>query len=168
MSQCTVQYVNIPASIADLDGSKTFGRIRIRSGTEINVSDPDSNRNPKLDPKKICKKKPCFQAVLGIFILFTYLHLQAVVRSLVDLWHFGTDPDPRIRASHGAEWRQSFYVWRWGWVKMLVKKYKFWPVSDQDPNPGFGSGFVSRSETNFRPDTKPESQKRQQKQEHQQ
>jgi hypothetical protein len=43
-------------SVADPDpeGSETFGRIRIRSGTEINVSDPDSNPdwNPdsKLDP----------------------------------------------------------------------------------------------------------------------
>jgi hypothetical protein len=42
-------------------GSETFGRIRIRSGTEINVSDPDLNPDtnqdlnpkPKLDPKKI-------------------------------------------------------------------------------------------------------------------
>jgi hypothetical protein len=43
-------------SVADTDpeGSKTFGRIR--SGPEINVSDPDSNPDsnpePKLDPKK--------------------------------------------------------------------------------------------------------------------
>jgi hypothetical protein len=29
-------------------GSETFGRIRIRSGTEINVLDPDSNPDPKL------------------------------------------------------------------------------------------------------------------------
>jgi hypothetical protein len=80
MSQFTVQYVNIPASIANPDGSKTFGRIRIRSGTEKNVSDPDSNRNPKLDPKKICKKKPYFQAVLGSFILFhIYKQLYAVL-----------------------------------------------------------------------------------------
>jgi hypothetical protein len=45
-------------SVADPDpeGSETFGRIRIRSGTEINVSDPDSNPVPKLHPKKICKK----------------------------------------------------------------------------------------------------------------
>jgi hypothetical protein len=35
--------------------SKTFCRIRIRFGTEINVSDPDSNPEPKLDPKKIFK-----------------------------------------------------------------------------------------------------------------
>ncbi len=36
-----------PGSVADSDpepeGSETFGRIRIRSGTEINVLDPDSN-----------------------------------------------------------------------------------------------------------------------------
>jgi hypothetical protein len=37
----------------DPEGSETFGRIRIRSGTEINVSDPDSDPEPKLDPKKI-------------------------------------------------------------------------------------------------------------------
>ena len=46
------------------DGTETFGRIRIRSGTEINVSDqdsdPDSNPDPKLDPKKICKKGALF------------------------------------------------------------------------------------------------------------
>ncbi len=71
----TVQYIKTPASIADPDGSKTFGRIRIRSGTEINVSDPNSNQNSKLDPKKICKKKPYFQAILGSFILFYIFHI---------------------------------------------------------------------------------------------
>jgi hypothetical protein len=49
----------------DPEGSETFGRIRIRSGTEINVSDPDSdpdsNPNPKRDPKKICKRKIIFR-----------------------------------------------------------------------------------------------------------
>jgi hypothetical protein len=51
----------------DPEGSETFGRIRIRSGTEINVSDPDSDSNPdsnpepKLDPKK-SEKEPYFQA----------------------------------------------------------------------------------------------------------
>jgi hypothetical protein len=49
-------------SVADPEGSEIFGRIRIRSGTEINVSDADSNPDPKLDPKKICKKEPYFQA----------------------------------------------------------------------------------------------------------
>ncbi len=47
-------------SVADPDpepeGSETFGRIWIRFGTEINVSDPDldpdSNPDPKLDPTK--------------------------------------------------------------------------------------------------------------------
>ncbi len=43
----------------DPEGSETFGRIR--SGTEINVSDPDSNPDPKLDPKNL-KKAPYFQA----------------------------------------------------------------------------------------------------------
>ncbi len=39
----------ISASVADPDpeGSETFGRNRIRSGTEINILDPDSNPNPK-------------------------------------------------------------------------------------------------------------------------
>jgi hypothetical protein len=37
----------------DPEGAETFGRIRIRFGTKINVSDPD----PKLEPKKICKKE---------------------------------------------------------------------------------------------------------------
>ncbi len=58
-------------SVADPEGSKTFGRIR--SGTEINVSDPDldpdsnpdldpdSNPEPKLDPKKY-EKEHYFQA----------------------------------------------------------------------------------------------------------
>ncbi len=32
-----------------------------------------------------------------------------------------------------------------------TKKKKFWPVSDLNPNPGFGF----ESETNFRPDTDP-------------
>jgi hypothetical protein len=36
-----------------------------------------------------------------------------------------------------------------------TKKKKFWPVSDLAPNPGFGSGFESGSETNFRPDPDP-------------
>ncbi len=53
----------------DPDGSETFGLIWIRSGTEINVSDPDSdpysnpesNPDPELDPKKICKKEHYFQ-----------------------------------------------------------------------------------------------------------
>ncbi len=38
-------------SVADPDpeGSKTFGQIQIRSGTEINVTDPDSIPDPKPD-----------------------------------------------------------------------------------------------------------------------
>ncbi len=35
-------------SVADPEGSETFGRIR--SGTEKNVLDPDSNPDPKLEP----------------------------------------------------------------------------------------------------------------------
>jgi hypothetical protein len=43
--------LKIYCSVADPDpeGSETFGRIRIRSGTEINVLDPDSNPDPKPD-----------------------------------------------------------------------------------------------------------------------
>jgi hypothetical protein len=59
----------------DPEGSETFGRIRIRSGTEINVSDPDS----KLDPKKICKKEPYFQSEIRWFHIIIHIsHLQVV------------------------------------------------------------------------------------------
>ncbi len=83
----------LPAtSVADPDpeGSETFGRIRIRFGTEINVS----------DPKTICKKEHYFQAEISWFhmiihishlqvvatiaVLYTRKHLQVVVRSVVD------------------------------------------------------------------------------------
>ncbi len=59
-------------SVADPDPepepyrSETFGRIRIRSGSEINISDPDSNPDsnpdPKPDPKQSNKKESYFQA----------------------------------------------------------------------------------------------------------
>ncbi len=51
-------------SVADPDpeGSGNFGRIRIRSRTEKNVSDPDSNPDSKVDLKKIRKKEPYCQA----------------------------------------------------------------------------------------------------------
>ncbi len=57
------------SGVADPEGSETFGRIRIRSETEINVLDPDSNP----DPKKICKKEHYFQAEIRWFhmIIFT-------------------------------------------------------------------------------------------------
>jgi len=54
------------------EGSETLGRIRIRSGSQINIldpdsnpdsnleSNPDSNPDPKPDPKQICKKEPYF------------------------------------------------------------------------------------------------------------
>jgi hypothetical protein len=45
----------------DPAGSETFGQIRIRSGTEINVSDPDSNPDPKMDPKKSVKRSIIFR-----------------------------------------------------------------------------------------------------------
>jgi hypothetical protein len=35
----------LSSSVADPEGTETFGRIR--SGTEINVSDPDSNPDPQ-------------------------------------------------------------------------------------------------------------------------
>ncbi len=48
----------------DPKGSETFGRIR--SGSEINIFDPDlnpdSNPDPKPDPKQISKKESYFQA----------------------------------------------------------------------------------------------------------
>jgi hypothetical protein len=56
---------SIKISVADPEGSETFGRIR--SGTEINVSNPDSDPDPKLDPKKICKKEQYFQAEMRWF-----------------------------------------------------------------------------------------------------
>ena len=40
-----------PEPEPDPEGSETFGRIRIRSGTEINVLDPDSNPDSNPDPK---------------------------------------------------------------------------------------------------------------------
>jgi hypothetical protein len=57
----------------DPEGSETFGRIRIRFGTEINVSDP------KLDPKKTCKKEHYFQAEISWFHMIIHIsHLQVV------------------------------------------------------------------------------------------
>ncbi len=70
-----------------IPGSETFSRIR--SGTEIKVSDPDSNPvsnpDPKLDPKKFFKKEPYFKAEIRKFrtIIF-FSHLQVVVRRVVD------------------------------------------------------------------------------------
>jgi len=53
-----------PEPDPDPEGSETFGRIRIRSGSEIIILDPDSNTdlNPDSnpDPKQICKKEPYF------------------------------------------------------------------------------------------------------------
>jgi hypothetical protein len=42
----------VPDSVADPDpeGSETFGWFRIRSGTDINVLDPDSNPDPNPKP----------------------------------------------------------------------------------------------------------------------
>ncbi len=60
-------------SVADPEGSEIFARIR--SGTEINVldpdSDPDSNPEPKLDPKK-SEKEPYFQAEIRSSYGYTY------------------------------------------------------------------------------------------------
>jgi hypothetical protein len=61
-------------------GSETFGRIRIRSRTEINILDPDSNPAPKPDPKKIRKKEPYIQAKVRWFHTIIHIsHLHVVV-----------------------------------------------------------------------------------------
>jgi hypothetical protein len=70
-----------------IPGSETFSWIR--SGTKINVSDPDSNPvsnpDPKLDQKKIFKKKPYFKAEIRKFRTIIHIsHLQVVVRRIVD------------------------------------------------------------------------------------
>ncbi len=62
----------------DPEGSETFG-----SGTEIKVSDPDSdpasNPDPKLNPKKIWIKEPYFQAETRWFHMIKHIsHLQVV------------------------------------------------------------------------------------------
>ncbi len=91
---------------------------------------------------------------VGFILLYKFHILQVVVRSVVDPRHFGMDPGPRIRASY--LWIRirilqiycapcSYLVWRWGWEKILVQKKKFWPVSDLDPNPGFGSFRISNT-----------------------
>ncbi len=72
-----------PVPEPDPEGSETFGRIRIRFGTEINVSDPDSdpdsNPDPKIDPKKICKKEHYFHAEISWFhMIINISHLQVV------------------------------------------------------------------------------------------
>jgi hypothetical protein len=78
--------LGISDSVANLEpdpeGSETFGRIR--SGTEINVSDPDSDPDSnsgfesrfesrsKTGYKKICKKEPYFLAEIRWFHDYTY------------------------------------------------------------------------------------------------
>jgi hypothetical protein len=60
------------------EGSETFGRIRIRSGTDLNISDP------KLDPKKIYKKEPYFQAETRWFhMILRISHLKVVATTAV-------------------------------------------------------------------------------------
>ncbi len=78
-------FLALSASVADPDpeperdpeGSETFGRIRIRFGTEINIldpdSDPDSNPDPKLDLKKVCKKEHDFQAAISWFHMIIHI-----------------------------------------------------------------------------------------------
>jgi hypothetical protein len=57
------------SSVVDPEGSETFGRIRIRSVTEINVS----------GPKKISKKEPYFQAEIRWFHIIIHIsHLQVL------------------------------------------------------------------------------------------
>jgi hypothetical protein len=63
------------------------------SGTEINVSvpdsDSDSNPDPKLDPKKICKKEHYFQAEIRWFHMIIHIsHLQVVATIAVQLKTF--------------------------------------------------------------------------------
>ena len=64
----TVSWIKADGSVADPDpepeGSETFGRIRIRFGSEINISDPDSNPDPKPDPKQIYKKETYIHAIM--------------------------------------------------------------------------------------------------------
>jgi hypothetical protein len=69
-------------SVADPDpeGSETFGRIRIRFGTEINVSDP------KLDPKKICKNEHYFLAEISWFHMIIHIS--------VTVWYGSESGDP--------------------------------------------------------------------------
>jgi len=50
---------------SDPEGSKTFDQIQIRSISEINISDLDSNLDPKPDLKYICKKGPYIQAKIS-------------------------------------------------------------------------------------------------------
>ncbi len=61
---CLIFSVADPEPEPDPLESETFGRIRIRSGSEINILDPDSNPDPKpdpkLDPKQICQKDSYF------------------------------------------------------------------------------------------------------------
>jgi hypothetical protein len=64
-------WISVPDPDPDPEGSKTFGRIR--SGTEINVSDPDSNPEPKLDSKKY-EKEHYFQSEIRLFI-WLYVHI---------------------------------------------------------------------------------------------
>jgi hypothetical protein len=72
--------LSFPCSVTDPDpeGSETFGRIR--SGTEINVSDPDSNPYSNPDPKL---DEINFRLKLGSFILLykinIYKYLYAVL-----------------------------------------------------------------------------------------
>jgi hypothetical protein len=47
-----VVFTSVAEPEPDPEGSETFGRIRIRSGTDINVLDPDSNPDPNLDPNQ--------------------------------------------------------------------------------------------------------------------
>ncbi len=91
-------------SVADPEGPETFARIR--SGTEINVldpdsdpdSNPDSNPEPKLDPKK-SEKEPYFQAEIGSSYGYTYLTFTSSSNNCSTVENI-LNPDPRIRASY--------------------------------------------------------------------
>jgi hypothetical protein len=74
-----IRSVSDPKPEPDPEGSETFGRIR--SGTELNVSDPD----PKLDPKKICKGTLFSGRHKVVSYDYTNIsHLQVVVCSVMD------------------------------------------------------------------------------------
>ncbi len=105
-------FKNIFSIVADPDPerSETFGRIRIRSETEINVSDP------KLDSKKICKKEPYFQAEISWFI-WLYIFRGSANACLLLM-----DPDPNpanvLRTLLVAKSRN------WGWAAFLCLKMR--------------------------------------------
>ncbi len=77
-----------------------------------------------------------------------------VVRSVVDPWHFGMDPDPNPAnflskfVPKSRSWgKAAFSCLKMSLGKIFSIKKKFWPVSDLDPNSVFGSWFGSGFES---------------------